>query len=167
VPAIVDLVAPTPVIAAGGIVDGRGLAAALMLGAQGVLMGTRFYASTESLGHSAAKARIVGAQGGETARTRVFDIVRDYPWPVRYTGRALRNRFMARWNGREDELVAVLETERPAYRKATLDGDFETAMVWAGEGIDLISRIEGAATLVSRIAADAEVRLREGAERIR
>ena len=167
VPAIVDFVAPTPVIAAGGVVDGRGLAAALMLGAHGALMGTRFYASTESLGHDAAKQRIVGAQGGETARTRVFDIVRDYPWPAQYTGRALRNRFMARWNGRDDDLVAVLDTESPAYRRATLDGDFETAMVWAGEGVDLIGSIEGAATLVSRIAADAEMHLRDGAERIR
>jgi nitronate monooxygenase len=55
VPAVVDAVAPTPVLAAGGITNGRGLAAALMLGAQGVLVGTRFYASTESLGHRRAK----------------------------------------------------------------------------------------------------------------
>jgi nitronate monooxygenase len=100
VPAIVDLAAPTPVIAAGGIVDGRGVAAALMLGAHGALMGTRFFASVEALGRESAKQRLVAAQGGETARTRVFDIVRGYAWPSPYTGRALRNDFMARWTGR-------------------------------------------------------------------
>ena len=71
VPAVVDAVAPTPVLAAGGIADGRGLAAALVLGAQGAMVGTRFYASTESLGHSRAKERIVSARGGDTRRTRV------------------------------------------------------------------------------------------------
>jgi nitronate monooxygenase len=167
VPAIVDFVAPTPVIAAGGIVDGRGLAAALMLGAHGALMGTRFYASTESLGRDAAKQRIIDAHGGETARTRIFDIVRDYPWPAPYTGRALRNRFMARWNGREDDLVAALETERSAYRKATDDDDYETAMVWAGEGVDLITGIEDASTLIARIGVDAEARMRSGAALLR
>ena len=167
VPAIVDFVAPLPVIAAGGIVDGRGVAAALMLGAQGALMGTRFCASTEALGRDAAKQRLVTAEGGETARTRVFDIVRDYTWPAPYTGRALRNRFMARWNGREDALAAVLETEQPAYRKAADDEDYDTALVWAGEGVDLITSVEPAATLVARIAADAEVRLRDAATLLR
>src|SRR5438094_235403 len=80
---------------------GRGLAAALVLGAQGALIGTRFYASTEALGHDRAKQRLVAAHGNETARTRVFDIVRGYPWPAFYTGRALRNRFLDRWDGRE------------------------------------------------------------------
>lgn len=167
VPTIVDFFAPTPVIAAGGIVDGRGLAAALMLGARGALMGTRFYASTEALGDDRAKQRIIGAHGSETTRTRIFDIVRDYAWPAPYTGRALRNRFMARWNGREDDLVAVLETERPAYRRATDDGDYETAMVWAGEGVDLITSIDDASTLVVRIGADAEALIRSGATLLR
>src|SRR3712207_775304 len=77
VPAVVDAVVPTPVLAAGGITDGRGLAAALMLGAHGALMGTRFYAATEALGHERAKERIVSATGDETRRTRVFDVVRE------------------------------------------------------------------------------------------
>ena len=82
VPAIVDLVAPTPVLGAGGIADGRGVAAALMLGAQGALIGTRFCATPEALGRDAAKRRLVAASGDETARTRVFDIVRGYAWPA-------------------------------------------------------------------------------------
>jgi nitronate monooxygenase len=167
VPAIVDAVAPTPVIAAGGIADGRGVAAALMLGAHGALIGTRFCASTEALGQDRAKQRIVAARGDETARTRVFDIVRSYAWPSAYNGRALRNGFMERWDGRESDLAAVLETESAAYQAATREGDFDTALVWAGEVVDLIKAVEGAATLVERISAEAETHLRNGAAHLR
>jgi nitronate monooxygenase len=163
VPAIVDRVAPIPVIAAGGIVDGRGVAAALMLGAQGALMGTRFCASTEALGREAAKQRLVDAHGDETASTRVFDIVRGYAWPAPYTGRALRNAFMSRFDGREEALVATLEREGGAYREAVERDDFDTALVWAGEGVDLVTSVEPAGDLVRRIGADAEARLRGGA----
>jgi len=138
-----------------------------MLGAHGALMGTRFCASAEALGRDGAKQRLVAAHGGETARTRVFDIVRDYRWPEPYTGRALRNRFLTRWTGREDELVAALETERPAYRKAADDEDYDTALVWAGEGVDLITGVEPAAALVARIGAEAEAQLRESAKLLR
>jgi nitronate monooxygenase len=164
VPAVVDAVAPTPVLAAGGIVDGRGLAAALMLGAHGVLMGTRFYAATESLGDQRAKERIVAATGSDTRRTRVFDVVREHRWPERYTGRALRNAFLERWDGREDDLEATLDTEIPAFTAATREGDFDTAMVWAGEAVDLISDVAPAAELVRRIGAEAEACLRHGSE---
>ncbi|HEX8013465.1 MAG TPA: nitronate monooxygenase [Casimicrobiaceae bacterium] len=164
VPAVVDAVAPIPVVAAGGIADGRGLAAALMLGAHGALIGTRFYASTEALGPHQAKQRIVAAHGNQTARTCVFDIVRGYAWPPGYPGRALRNRFMERWHDRESDLAAVLETERAAYQVAARDGDYDTAVVWAGEGVDLIKSVESAAALVARISAEAEAQLRVGAK---
>jgi nitronate monooxygenase len=163
VPAVVDAVSPTPVVAAGGIGDGRGLAAALMLGAHGALIGTRFYASSEALGHDQAKQRIVATRGDDTARTRVFDIVRGYGWPRAYTGRAVRNRFMDRWDGREGDLADALEAEAAAYRAATADGDCETAVVWSGEVADLIKSVDGAGALVTRISADAETRLRGGA----
>ncbi len=163
VPAVADAVAPTPVVAAGGIADGRGLAAALMLGAHGALIGTRFYASTEALGQERAKYRIVAAQGDQTARTRVFDIVRGYAWPPQYTGRALRNRFMDRWDSRESDLAAALEAERPAYQVSTREGDYDTAMVWAGEAVDLIESVESAAALVARIGSEAEAQLQIGA----
>jgi len=163
VPAVVDAVAPTPVVAAGGIADGRGLAAALMLGAHGALLGTRFYASVEALGQEGAKQRIVAAHADQTARTRVFDIVRGYPWPPIYTGRAIQNGFMERWHGRESNLSKVLETERAGYRGAALAGDYDTAVVWAGEGVDLIKGVESAAAIVARIGAEAEAQLRRGA----
>ena len=164
VPAVVDAVARTPVRAAGGIVGGRCLAAALMLGARGALMGTRFYAATEALGHQRAKERIVTARGGDTRRTRVFDIVREHAWPEPYTGRAIRNSFMERWDGREDDLTAVLAEEIPAFRAAVREGDVETAMVWAGEAVDLISDVAPAAELIRRIGAEAEACLRHGSE---
>jgi nitronate monooxygenase len=163
VPAVVDAVAPTPVIAAGGIADGRGLAAALMLGAHGVLMGTRFYASIEALGQDAAKKRIVAARGDETAQTRVFDILRGYAWPHIYPGRAIRNRLMERWHGRENDLLLAREAEHAAYQAAVHEGDYDTAAVWAGEAVDLIKSVESAAALVARISAEAEARLRVGA----
>ena len=164
---MVDAVAPTPVVAAGGIADGRGLAAALMLGAHGALIGTRFYASAEALGEERAKQRIVAGQGDQTARTRVFDIVRGYAWPPEYTGRALRNRFMNRWDGRESELAAVLEGERPVYQASTREGDYDTAMVWAGEDVDLIRSVESAVDLVIRISVEAEAELKIGAKMVR
>jgi nitronate monooxygenase len=167
VPAIVDAVAPTPVVAAGGIADGRGLGAALMLGAHGALIGTRFCASTEALGQDRAKQRIIAASGDQTARTRVFDIVRGYAWPARYTGRALRNRFMERWNGRERDLAAAFDAEHAAYQTAVHEGDFDTALVWAGEAVDLIKSVEDAAVLVAQISAEAERQLRAGANLLR
>ncbi len=163
VPAVADAVAPIPVLAAGGIADGRGLAAALMLGAHGALIGTRFYASDEALGDEHAKQRIAAAHGDETARTRVFDIVRELAWPAANSGRALRNRFMQRWHAHERELAAALDAERGPYREATRTGDLDTAMVWAGEAVDLIASVEPAATLLQRISAQAEERLTLGA----
>lgn len=167
VPAIVDAVAPVPVIAAGGIADGRGLAAALMLGAHGAVLGTRFYAATESLAGAEAKARIVAARGQQTERTRVFDIVRGYDWPAGYTGRALHNDFIARWTARERELAAALATEQPRYRSAAQNGDCDTAVVWAGEAVDLVASVDGAAALVARIGEEAEQCLRAGAACLR
>jgi len=163
VPAVVDLVASArrnvPVVAAGGIVDGRGLAAALMLGADGVLMGTRFYASEESLAMLAAKARVVAHGGDETVRTTIFDIARGYDWPASFTGRALVNRFTATWHGREEALEREAAAERARYAKAATSGDFDTAVIFSGEGIDMIHSIEPARVIVERLVADAEAAL--------
>src|SRR5215471_2270353 len=116
VPAVVDIVVNSgrnvPVVAAGGISDGRGLAAALMLGADGVLMGTRFLAATESLAVPSAKTRVVAASGDNTLPTAVFDIVRGYRWPAEYRGRALTNRFSEFWHGREAALAEAGDSER-------------------------------------------------------
>ena len=96
----------------------------------------------------------------------MFDIVRGYPWPLANHGRALRNRFVDTWQGHEDALSAAAHSERSAYQAAAGDGDFETAVVWAGEAVDLIGDVESAATLVARIGADAQARLRLGAKQV-
>ncbi|HET7314618.1 nitronate monooxygenase [Salinisphaera sp.] len=155
-PAVVDAVAPIPVVAAGGVADGRGLAAALMLGATGVLVGTRFYASREALGLEAAKQAIVTAGGDATLRTRVFDIVRGYDWPGGYTGRVIGNRFTETWHGREAELTGEAADERRRYHEAVARGDAETAVLFAGEAIDLIRAVEPAGTIVARLIREAE-----------
>ena len=122
VPNVVDLVArerpEALVLAAGGIADGRGIAAALMLGADGVLLGTRFWATQEALIHPAAKARVVAATGDETVRTSVYDIVRNRIWPRGYNGRLMRNAFIEMWLGREEELRARVDAERKAVEAA-------------------------------------------------
>jgi len=155
-PQVVDACPDTPVVAAGGIADGRGLAAALMLGAEGVLMGTRFYASEEAYGHPEAKRRIVAARAGETVRSIVFDLSRGYRWPAPYTGRLLRNRHAETWLGREVELEARMAEIGREYAAARERGDFDVAGVIAGEACALIHDMPPAADIVERVVAEAE-----------
>jgi nitronate monooxygenase len=155
-PAVVDAVAPIPVVAAGGIADGRGIVAAFALGASGVLIGTRFYAAAESLAPPAPKDRRVRSGGDATIRSRIFDIARRLPWPAEFTARALRNDFTKRWHGREAALEQALDQEQPRYARAVEAKDFDTAAVWAGEGIDLIQDVVPARQIVERLVADAE-----------
>jgi nitronate monooxygenase len=155
-PRVADACPDTPVAAAGGIADGRGMAAAMMLGAEGVLMGTRFYASEEAEGHPAAKQRIVAAEGGDTVRSIVFDLSRRNRWPAPYTGRVLRNRHAERWLGREAELEAQLEEVAHDYAGARERGDFDVAAVIAGEACALIHDIPPAGEIVERIVGQAE-----------
>src|SRR5207237_9765639 len=143
VPAVVDAVAPIPVVAAGGIADGRGLAAALALGATGISMGTRFTAPRESLWDAQMKAAALAAGGDQTQQTRVFDIVRGAPWPTIYPGRALRNEFSAEWHGREDDLAGNQAEAENAYL-ATAPDDFSKRVVWAGESVDLVNDVPSA-----------------------
>ncbi|HUI45421.1 MAG TPA: nitronate monooxygenase [Nitrospirota bacterium] len=134
VPEVVDAIGTSiPIAAAGGIADGRGLAAALMLGASGILMGTRFYASREAAGAQAAKERIREATGDDTLRSIVFDISRRNVWPAPFTGRCLCNAQTDRWFGREIELMRHLDEESAKYAAAREAGDFDIAAAIAGE----------------------------------
>ena len=151
-PAIKDISGGIPVLAAGGISDRRGAQAAMALGAEGVLLGTRFLAAEESLAAREAKQRVVESNGDATLRTTVFDIIRGYDWPDGITARALRNGFSGRWHGKESELKTNLTREKPAYQAAVERRDFDTALVFAGEGIDLIDAVLPAAEIVKRIA---------------
>lgn len=151
-PAVKKISGNIPVLAAGGISDRRGAQAAMALGADGVLLGTRFLAADESLAAPEAKQRVVASSGDATVRTTVFDIVRGYDWPDGITGRAIRNDFTARWHGKEHELISNLEKEEASYRTAVERRDFDTALVFAGEGIDLIDAVLPAAEIVRQVA---------------
>jgi nitronate monooxygenase len=157
VPAIVDLAAGrAPVVAAGGIADGRGLAAMMMLGASGVLIGTRFYASVEANGAQEAKERIRMATSNDTVRGVVPDWSRKLFWPAPFTARTLVNDHIRRWTGREVELMQRAGEVAEDYAAAKAAGDFEVAAVFAGEAAGLIHDIPPAAEIVARIAIEAE-----------
>jgi nitronate monooxygenase len=165
VPVVVDLVAPTPVLAAGGIADGRGLAAALALGAAGALIGTRFLATLEALIAPEAVKAILESTGEDTERSRVLDIALG-EWPARYTARTLRNAFLDQWRGREDALGRD-QAARDAYQAAVARGDQDSAPVWASEAIDLITEVTPAADLVRAIAQQAEAALTQAGSCVR
>jgi len=157
VPAIVDLAAGhVPVVAAGGIGDGRGLAAALMLGAAGVLLGTRFYASLEADGAEEAKKRICAAKSGDTVRGIIFDMSRENVWPAPFTGRCLINDHARRWQGREVELLQTIKMVAAEYAAARADGNFDIAAVIAGEAVGVIHDIPEAAVIIDRIVTEAD-----------
>ena len=145
----------TLLLAAGGIADGRGLAAALLLGADGVLLGTRLWASTEALVKPGHQRAIVEANGDGTLRTQVADIARQIPWPRGFSARIARNAFTDRWHGHEDALQKNIAVEGPKYRQAFAEGDAEHTGVWFGEVAGLIDEIESAAHIVETMAADA------------
>lgn len=162
VPVVVDLAAPTPVLAAGGIADGRGLAAALALGAAGALIGTRFQASHEAIVPAEVRKAIVDGHGADTERTRVLDLAGGSGWPAKYTARVLRNAFVDRWRNRAEELAHDRNAHR-AYRQAVDDNDLDAISIWCSEAIDLIKEIDSAADQVRRLASDAAAALARAA----
>ncbi|MGC5013585.1 nitronate monooxygenase [Streptosporangium sp. DT93] len=155
VPVVVDLASPVPVLAAGGIADGRGIAAALALGAAGALLGTRFQATAEALVDPATVTAIVEGRGHDTERSDVLDIVRDSPRPSRYTARTLGHPFLDRWRGRDAELAADPRARRD-YQDDLARGVIPPLPVWAGEAVDLIADRPSATDLVAALAAQAE-----------
>jgi NAD(P)H-dependent flavin oxidoreductase YrpB (nitropropane dioxygenase family) len=160
---IVRAVAPIPVVAAGGIADGEGIAAALMLGAQGVLMGTRFLATNESPLPAGYKQAIVASDGHDTVLTEIPDIASGNLWPGAYA-RALRNAFVKEWSGHEGELRRRREEVRKGLAAARAAGDAERGSLLIGQDAGLVDSIEAAGALVARLAADAE-RVLAGASR--
>lgn len=155
VPEVADLVrrrgTTTPVLAAGGIADGRGIAAALTLGADGALLGSRFYTTPEALSTPAARERVTTATGAQTCRTTTYDIVRDHPWPPGHTISVLHNDFTARWHGAEHELIDDLDEVRADYRRAAAEHDYDTANVTIGQAAGLIDTVTPAGDLVTAL----------------
>jgi nitronate monooxygenase len=164
-PAVVALAGEHPVLAAGGIVDGPSLAAALCLGASGAWMGTRFLATPESRALPAHKRAIVAAGPGDTVPSGVWDALWDTDWPGVLV-RAIRNPLLERWLGREDEIPAARAEIEAGVERAQREDDPAEIDLLAGVGAGRITSIEPAGQLVREIAADAERVLREWGQRV-
>lgn len=158
VPMVVDAVAPIPVLAAGGIADGRGLAAALMLGAAGALMGTRFLATVEAPIPDAVKEVIVASDGHDTDLTETPDIVSGRVWPGAFA-RAWRNDFIKAWAGREWELRQRLPEAAAAVAAARTALDVDNMPILFGQDAGLISAVEPVGPLIERLVSDAHALL--------
>ena len=155
IPMVVDAVAPVPVLAAGGFADGRGLVAALSLGADGILLGTRFLATVESPLHPNFKQAIVDSDGHDTQLSEIPDIAAGLVWPGAMT-RSRRNRFVERWAGREWALRQARVEALAKLRAARETGDIEEGPLSMGQDAGLIYDIPSAADIVTRIAQEAE-----------
>jgi len=162
-PEVADLIARTSpdtlLCAAGGIADGRGLAASLMLGADGVLVGSRLWASEEAIVPEPMLSAACDADGDATLRTDVLDVVRQRDWPGRYTARVLANEFTDRWHGDADGLRAAGEPARDAWAAAWAAGDAAGSATFVGEATGLIDRVAPVAELLEDMVATALDRL--------
>jgi nitronate monooxygenase len=153
-PAVVDAIADRPVLAAGGLVDGRDLAAALAMGANGVMMGTRFLASTEAPISARYKQAILDAKAGDTIDSDVWDLLWGADWPgVKVRG--FRDQRFDRWIGRRAELDAAIEAARAEFVAARENPD-TTVPLLAGEGSARITALKPAAAIVRDVVAEAE-----------
>ena len=159
VPEVADYLAThrpeTLLLAAGGVADGRGLAAALMLGADGALVGSRLWATQESLAAPGAKTQATQTNGDGTARSAVFDVLRRKNWPAPYDFRAIRNDLHRQWETRLDALLADPEPARADYEDGVKTGDFTRAHATVGEGVGLIADVPSAGALIARLSEQA------------
>lgn len=145
----------TLLLAAGGIADARTLAAVRVLGADGALVGSRLWATQESLAGAGAKAQAVATDGDGTARSSVFDILRRKNWPAPYDFRAIRNDIHRQWEGRIAELKAAPEAARADYDAGVKAGDYSRAHATVGEAVGLIRDLPPAAEVIERMGAGA------------
>ncbi|WP_287300674.1 nitronate monooxygenase [Mesorhizobium sp.] len=173
VPEIADLLAKqapeTLLVAAGGVGDGRALAAALLLGADGVLVGTRFIATAESAAPRGFQEAIIAADGDTTIKTTTVDIARNYRWPTdEFVARVLRTRFVAAWHGREGQLAEAptLAIQSSDYWDAFYAGDAENTGVLMGEVAGVIRSVESAGRVIDDMVGQAERLLADGPRRI-
>jgi len=154
----------TLLIAAGGIADGRGLAAALMLGADGVVVGTRLWASAEALTPKAHTDNAIGKSGDATIRTKALDALRGAPWPREYSFRILRNKSTDNWADREDEAFRAFGSLSEKYAQARAQNDLDTVAVICGEAVGLLRDRPTAESIIQSMVTQAADLLRSGAK---
>jgi nitronate monooxygenase len=152
----------TLLLAAGGIADGRGLAAALMLGADGVLVGTRFWAAAEALTPKSHTDKAIAVSGDATTRMKTLDALRGVPWPTEYSFRVLRNKLTDEWVDRESEAFRAFGTLSAKYAEARAQNDLDTVAVVCGEAVGLLRDRPPAASIVDSMVAEAAALLRNG-----
>jgi NAD(P)H-dependent flavin oxidoreductase YrpB (nitropropane dioxygenase family) len=176
IPAVVDAVRPTPVVAAGGIADGRGLAAVLALGAAGAWIGTRFLASHEAAIHRRYQELLLRASETDTI---YLDNLFDVRWP-NAPHRTLRNETVEAWEAagrpasgrrpREGEVIATSRSSGPIVRYQSYtpgpdaEGDIDALSLWAGQSVGLVSKLQPAREIVREIAEEARLILRQSAQ---
>lgn len=148
--AVLDRVG-VPVVAAGGIATARGLAAVLAAGAAGAWVGTALLTAREAANSPAARSRLIAADHSQTVYGRVFDVAQRLAWPPEYGGRSLRNTFYDHWHERLDELAHDdAAAEQLAAARDT--EDFDTAYLYAGQGVGLLTAERSAAQLITELA---------------
>jgi nitronate monooxygenase len=146
----------TVLVAAGGVGDGRGLAAALMLGADGVLVGTRFVASQESEAPEGFRQAIIRADGDSTTKSTSVDVARKRYWPnPEFVVRVLKNGFVAKWHGRDRDLEKAIDVEYQRFWDAFRAGDAESSGVLLGEVSGIIRDAPPAGQIVENMVAQA------------
>jgi enoyl-[acyl-carrier protein] reductase II len=168
VPQVVDAVSPVPVLAAGGIADGRGLAAALVLGAQGVNIGTRFLASDEAGIADEWKQRLVASLSQDAVKVTFADEVLPPSSPGGYdvTPRVLRTPFVDEWNDRPAAIAEAAERLQGELGEAIAEGRAHELIPFTGQTVGLISEVLPVAEIVRRITAEAEDLLRAAPTRV-
>jgi enoyl-[acyl-carrier protein] reductase II len=159
VPQVVDAVRPLPVVAAGGIADGRGLAAALVLGAAGVNLGTRFLASEESPASDLWKQAILASASEDWVQLDFFNSISPNPGTLGYGTRmrALRTEFTDRWEQRREEVRADPSLAQTELTNAEAEGGLEELLVVGGQSAGLIAQVLPAADIVRIVASEAEM----------
>jgi len=162
IPQVVDAVSPIPVVAAGGIADGRGLAAALVLGAQGINIGTRFLASVEAPVSGTWKQAIIAAESEDAIKVEVWnDIFPRGPAAYDTVPRSIRTPFIEKWQKSREEAKKEAERLRAEVISAIQQGKMEEFIPWAGQTAGLVCDILPAAEIVKKIVTEAEYVLRQ------
>lgn len=152
----------TLLLASGGIADGRGLAAALMLGAEGVVIGTRFWASAEAMTPKSHTERAIEATGDATVRTKSLDALRGTPWPREYSFRFLKNKLSEEWAERESAAFKAYGSYAQKYKEARAKNDLDTMAVVGGEAVGLVKSRPSAETIVKEMVDQAAELLKRG-----
>jgi nitronate monooxygenase len=158
---VLELAGDVPVVAAGGIATGRGLAAVLAAGASGAWIGTPFLVATEARTNTAAQHRVIAANETETVLTSAFDRVQHKAWPAEFRGRALRNDFTDRWEHPE---TAITREAEAAFLEARSKQNYDIAHIYAGQAVGLVHDTASAGEIVRRIVTEADALLRNAGQ---